>query len=64
MQAINLSQVEPFDILLATTAQKESRLIKLGESIFSKRRAAFSHVAMFIAPTVLIESSDNGVVFE
>jgi hypothetical protein len=66
MLAIDLSKVEPLDILLTTSAEPVSKLIKVGQRLARLRLAPvrFSHAAMFMAPSMLVESSDAGVVFE
>jgi hypothetical protein len=64
MQAIDLSKVEPFDLLLTTNHGLESAIIRFGQAILRRRPARYSHVAMFMTPTVLVEANDAGVLFE
>jgi hypothetical protein len=64
MQVIDLKQIQPLDILLTTNIGWESAAIRLGQTVSRGEIAEFSHAAMFIAPTVIVESSDAGVVFE
>jgi hypothetical protein len=64
MLAVDLSKIKPFDVLLTSGGEKESTLIRIGQTMIRLNPAQYSHVAMFITPTLLIESSDAGIVFE
>jgi hypothetical protein len=64
MMAIDLSKLQPFDIILTTTTLKESRLIRLGQAIARAKASKISHVSLVVTPTVFIEAGDDGIVFE
>lgn len=64
MQAIDLAKIHPLDVLLITNKGWESTAINLGQTVSRGKIVEFSHAAMFITPTVFVESSDAGVVFE
>jgi hypothetical protein len=62
MFVIDLSEIQPLDIVLTTC--EESTALRAAQSMTRLQRAEFSHAAMFVAPTVLVESCDAGIVFE
>jgi hypothetical protein len=64
MQIIDLSKIQTGDVLLSTGGGKISGGIRATQTAMHLKLARFSHAAMFITPTILIESSDAGVVFE
>ena len=64
MFVIDLSETLPLDIILTTGGAKESTAIRSIVTAARFQKAEFSHAAIFIAPTVLVELSDAGIVFE
>jgi hypothetical protein len=63
MLALDLKKSRPFDLLLTAESDRISRLIRFAQSLDRRIAADFSHAALFVAPTLILESNTSGTGF-
>jgi hypothetical protein len=63
MVILDITDVQPFDVLLTAGDAKLSGLIRSGQRMLRGESAPYSHAAMFLSPYLVVESLDTlGVV--
>lgn len=63
MVILDITNVQPFDVLLTAGDAKLSGLIRAGQHIVRGKPAPFSHAAMFLSPFLMVESlNEPGIV--